>query len=78
MRFDIAKYFPSINHQILISEIRSNYQQLNELETKYQQKLKWYIYCEFDLEKDEDIEAVLNSFIKDIISSKQSKIGEKE
>jgi len=28
LRFDITKYFPSINHQILISEISSNYQHL--------------------------------------------------
>lgn len=28
LRFDIEKYFPSINHQILISEISSNYQYL--------------------------------------------------
>jgi len=28
LRFDINKYFPSINHSILLSEIKSNYQQL--------------------------------------------------
>ena len=28
LRFDINKYFPSINHQILLSEIESNYRRL--------------------------------------------------
>ena len=30
LRFDLTKYFPSINHQILISEIDLNYQRLTE------------------------------------------------
>ena len=38
--------------------------------TKNQQDLKWAFYCESELEKNEDIEAVLRSLLADISKQK--------
>jgi hypothetical protein len=34
--------------------------------TESQQKLKWYLYCEVEMEQDIDIEAVLESLLRDV------------
>ena len=34
--------------------------------TEKQKELKWSLYCEVDLEDDEDIKAVLESLLKDL------------
>jgi hypothetical protein len=36
--------------------------------SEYQQKLKWYIYLELDMERNEDIKVVLESLLRDVNS----------
>lgn len=39
--------------------------------TKEQSRLKWYIHIEFEFEYKEDIKAVLESLLKDVVNGEK-------